>query len=72
MGSLLASLGRPNRLQVGLVLLVTVSGVLAAFNAGASPLAAAVVGAGSLVVGVVLTAYLTWIAPDRDTPPRRW
>lgn len=49
------------RLKIGIVLLVGASGGLIALHGGASPpvLVAAIVG--GLVVGALLTWYLTWI-----------
>lgn len=72
MTSLGTSLRRPNRFQVAVVLLVTLSGSFVTLHVGASLAVVAVVTALSFLVGVALTAYLTWISPDREEPERRW
>ena len=50
------------RLKIGVVLLVGVSGGLIALHGGADILGMAVATLGALVVGALLTWYLTWMA----------
>lgn len=53
-----------HQLQVGIILLVGVSGGLIAVFGDASLAGVAVATVGGLVLGVLLTWYLTRIAPD--------
>jgi len=53
----------PNRFQAAIVLLVGASGGLASLTVGAPPAAILVAVLLGLVAGVVLTAWLTHIAP---------
>lgn len=62
---------RPNRLQFAIALTVAVSGGLVAVWAGGSALAIALATVAGLLLGVALTAYLTWIAPSSGAPDGR-
>jgi len=62
---------RPNRLQLAIVATVGVSGGLVAVWGGGSPLAIGLATAAGLAIGAVLTAYLSWIAPESGGPGGR-
>ena len=66
-----SSIRRPNRLQAGFVGLVGASGGLMALSVGASTNEILGVTLASLLVGVVLVAYLSWIVPRPEVPERR-
>ncbi|GAB3681031.1 hypothetical protein GCM10028857_04630 [Salinarchaeum chitinilyticum] len=61
---------RPNRFQFAIVLTVAASGGLVSLSFGASLAAVLVATLAGALVGIVLTAYLTHIAPDSGASNR--
>lgn len=57
-------LRRPDRLQLALIAVVGASGGLVTVYARAPPVVVLAVTGLALLLGVALTAYLTWIAPS--------
>lgn len=73
-GALAETIRNPNRLQVALVALVAGSCGLVALSVGASAPAVLAASAIGVVLGVLMSAYLTYIVPEggaTNRPGRR-